>query len=303
MPRNSATSPSPGFRSTITVDLLLSRASSTPQFTDTVVVPAPPLAPKNTSVVADGPRALRRFAARRRAAHRAVERFLVGRPGEELVGAGAHRLQDQIGIGGRRDGEDAGAGRAGAQPLDARHRRRGVAARVDDDEVRRRRVARRRARRCTLTGIAPARSRRPKCFLKASSSETMRPTSCAMATSASARARPGTALRPLWPWPRPRRAPSDDCARLRPGASHVRRPPSPPPHRSWPGASPARPRPSRPRRHAWPARARPWPSASCSAFSFLRLRLVQLLLLLRAQRLGRGVRLLRAVEHVLFVWR
>ena len=38
----------------MTVDFLLSRAISTPQFTATVVVPAPPLAPKNTSVVADG---------------------------------------------------------------------------------------------------------------------------------------------------------------------------------------------------------------------------------------------------------
>ena len=70
MPRNSATSPSPGFRSTITVERLLSRASSTPQFTDTVVVPAPPLAPKKTSVVADGlaPCAVSRRAAVRRTA-------------------------------------------------------------------------------------------------------------------------------------------------------------------------------------------------------------------------------------------
>ena len=88
------------------------------------------------------PRALRRFPARRRPAHRAVERFLVGRPGEELVGTGPHRLEDEIGIGRRRDGKDAGAGRTRAQPLDARHRGRRIAARVDDDEVRRRRVAR-----------------------------------------------------------------------------------------------------------------------------------------------------------------
>ena len=79
---------------------MLSRASSTPQFTAIVVVPAPPLAPKNTSVVAAGLRALRRFAPRRRPADRAVERFLGRRPGEELVRAGAHRLENQIGIGG-----------------------------------------------------------------------------------------------------------------------------------------------------------------------------------------------------------
>jgi hypothetical protein len=39
-------------RSTITVDFLLSRASSTPALTASVVVPAPPLAPKKTSVCA-----------------------------------------------------------------------------------------------------------------------------------------------------------------------------------------------------------------------------------------------------------
>ena len=36
--------------SAITVGRLLRRASSTPQLTATVVVPAPPFAPKNTSV-------------------------------------------------------------------------------------------------------------------------------------------------------------------------------------------------------------------------------------------------------------
>ena len=75
------------------------------------------------------------LAASRRPAHGAVEGFLVGWPGEELVGAGAHRLQDQVGIGGHRDREDPGAGRAGAQTFDARHRRRGVAADIDDDQV------------------------------------------------------------------------------------------------------------------------------------------------------------------------
>ena len=66
------------------------------------------------------PRALRGLAPRRRPADGAVERLVGRRPGEELVRAGAHRLQDQLGIGGERDGEDAGARRAGAQPLDGR---------------------------------------------------------------------------------------------------------------------------------------------------------------------------------------
>jgi len=54
----------------MTVDRLLRRASSTPQFTATVVVPAPPLAPKNTSVVAGGfePMAVSRRPAMRRIA-------------------------------------------------------------------------------------------------------------------------------------------------------------------------------------------------------------------------------------------
>ncbi len=52
MPRNSETSPSPGLRSTMMVGRLLSRASSTALLTASVVVPEPPLAPKNTSVVA-----------------------------------------------------------------------------------------------------------------------------------------------------------------------------------------------------------------------------------------------------------
>ena len=83
------------------------------------------------------PRALRRFAARGRPADRAVKRFLGGRPGEELVRAGAHRLQDQIGLGRQRDGEDGGARDGRAQPLDGAHGRGGVAAGVDDHDIRR----------------------------------------------------------------------------------------------------------------------------------------------------------------------
>ena len=84
----------------MTVDRLLRRASSTPQLTAIVVVPAPPLAPKNTSVVPPAAAPCAVFAPRRGPADGAVERFVGGRPGEELVRPGAHRLQDQIGIGG-----------------------------------------------------------------------------------------------------------------------------------------------------------------------------------------------------------
>ena len=74
----------------------------------------------------------RRFAPRRHPAHGAVERFLhrarglgltTGHPREELVGAGAHRLKNQVGLGGRGDGEDGNAVVAGAQPLDGGHTR------------------------------------------------------------------------------------------------------------------------------------------------------------------------------------
>jgi hypothetical protein len=53
-PRNSATSPSVGLRSSASVFRFVSRASSTAEFTDTVVVPAPPLAPRKTTVMHGG---------------------------------------------------------------------------------------------------------------------------------------------------------------------------------------------------------------------------------------------------------
>src|ERR1019366_4301343 len=119
-PRNNATSPRPDFRSTMTVAFLLRRASSTPQFTATVVVPAPPFAPS------------------RRPAYRALEDVLGWRPDEKLVRAGAHRLKDEIGIAGQRDDKNAGAWRRRAQPFDARHRGGRISADVDDHDVGRR---------------------------------------------------------------------------------------------------------------------------------------------------------------------
>ncbi len=83
------------------------------------------------------PRPLNGFSTRRRPADRAMERLLRGRPDEKLVGTGAHRLQDQIGIRAQGDGEDAGSRRLGPQPLDGRHRQRWILADIDDDHVRR----------------------------------------------------------------------------------------------------------------------------------------------------------------------
>ena len=186
-PRNSATSPRQGFRSTMTVGRFDSRASSTAQFTATVVVPAPPLAPRNTCVT-HGCLLPAEVASRRaaRPAHRAVERLLhrargLGlrrrRPGEELVGAGAHRLQDQVGLGGRGNREDGHAVVAGAQPLDGRHPRRRVGADVDDEDVGRGVLD----RPSTMpTGTPPARSSRATWRLNSSSWLTIDAASCAM---------------------------------------------------------------------------------------------------------------------------
>ena len=122
-----------------------SRASSTAQFTATVVVPAPPLAPRNTCVthgcLVPAEVASRRAAIRRTAPWNdsSIARDgLVWPPGvqaEELVGAGAHRLEDQVGLGGRRDREDGDGAVAGAHALDGRHSRRRVGADVDDEDV------------------------------------------------------------------------------------------------------------------------------------------------------------------------
>ena len=64
-----------------------------------------------------------------------VERLLGRRPGEELVGARAHRPQDGVWVRVRGHEEDAGRGVGGAQPLDQRHGGRDVAAAVHDGDV------------------------------------------------------------------------------------------------------------------------------------------------------------------------
>ena len=93
---------------------------STPQLTAIVVVPAPPLAPKNTSVVRLRPAGWRLPRGGRRSLQRLVERTARGRPGKELVGARAHRVQDEIGIRLGRHEEDHGdrdTSRAAARPV------------------------------------------------------------------------------------------------------------------------------------------------------------------------------------------
>ena len=88
------------------------------------------------------PGALCRLAPRGRPPDRAVEAFVGRRPRKELVRARPHRLEDQIRIRLERDGEDAGVRRGGPHALDGRHRRGGIAPRVDDHQIQRHVVAR-----------------------------------------------------------------------------------------------------------------------------------------------------------------
>jgi hypothetical protein len=85
------------------------------------------------------------FAARGGAPDRPLKRLLhgargggveVGGPGEELVRAGAHRLEDPFRVRGVGDREDRQGRGAGAQPLDGGHPRRGVEADVHHRDVR-----------------------------------------------------------------------------------------------------------------------------------------------------------------------
>ena len=65
----------------------------------------------------------RRAAARGRPDDRFLERLFRWRPGEELVRAGAHRLQDEVRVRVERDHEDGHARRRHAQAFDVRQRR------------------------------------------------------------------------------------------------------------------------------------------------------------------------------------
>ncbi len=163
----------------MTVDFLLKRASSTPQLTATVVVPAPPFAPKHTSVVADSRAPC---AVSRRAAVRRIAPWNVSSSGGHVKNSFAPaRIDSRISSG------LASSAIANIAAPDALARRRSMVPMASDASPRTSTMTRsgcapsRPARSSmTLTGMALARSKRPTCFLNASSSETMRPTSWAM---------------------------------------------------------------------------------------------------------------------------
>ena len=153
----------------MTVDRLLSRASSTPQFTAIVVVPAPPLAPKNTSVVAGG---CAPCAVSRRAAVRRIAPWNVSSAGGQVKNSLAPaRIACRISSG-------SAASATAKMPAPGAPRAAARCVAIADDASPRvstmttsgaAPVARARSS-STLTGIAPERSRRPRCFLKSSSS-------------------------------------------------------------------------------------------------------------------------------------
>src|SRR5258708_18196737 len=163
----------------MTVDRLLRRASSTAQFTDVVVVPAPPFAPKKTSVIAEGRAPM---AVSRRAAGGRTARGNVSSTGGDVKNSFAPaRIDCRM-----RSGSAASA--TAKMPAPGTPARSRSMFDIADDASPRvstmiksgcapSRIA---LASITLTGIEPARSSRPTCFRNASSSERMRPTSCAM---------------------------------------------------------------------------------------------------------------------------
>ncbi len=161
----------------MTVGRLLRRASSTPQFTATVVVPAPPFAPKNTRLVAVG---LAPCDDSRRAAVRRIAPWNVSSAGGQVKNSFAPaRIDDRM-----TSGSAVCATAKMPAPGDAA-RRRSIPAIADSASPRMSTmttsgVSVSRAESMTLTGTAPARSSFPICFLNPSSSLTMSPTSCAM---------------------------------------------------------------------------------------------------------------------------
>ena len=121
----------------MSVDRLLRRANSTPQFTASVVVPAPAFRPKKHQGGRALTRSVCRFSTRRGSANRAVEGVLCRGPCEEFVRPRAHRLEDQIRIRRLHDRKNPRMRRRGTEPLDRRHRPQRIGSDVDDDEVRR----------------------------------------------------------------------------------------------------------------------------------------------------------------------
>ena len=137
-----------GFRSTITVGRLVRRASSTAQLTATVVVPAPPLAPRNACVthggLAPALAASRRAAVRRTApwndssVARAAADPSTAFQGKNSLAPARIAWRISSGSGAAAMTKIARLALLGAEPLDRRHPRRGVGADVDDHQIRRR---------------------------------------------------------------------------------------------------------------------------------------------------------------------
>jgi len=147
--------------------------------TASVVVPAPPLAPKNTSVVAGG------FApcvVSRRAAVRRMAPWKVSSGGGQVKNSFAPaRIDCRIRSG------SACIATAKIPAFGAAARMRSIVDMAEDGSPRvstmtRSSAALSRASRSSmmLTGIAPERRSRPICVVKASSPLTINPTSCAM---------------------------------------------------------------------------------------------------------------------------
>ena len=136
-------------------------------------------------------RGLRAVAAGHCPSQRRLKHIVGRRPRQELVRTSAHCLQDEFGVGGGRDREDAGRRRVKPHTLNHRHCRWGVAARVHHDEVQWRPVAYGTVIE-EADGNAPERNTLPRWLVNPMSWLTMNPTSCAMFTAPPRNARGGT---------------------------------------------------------------------------------------------------------------
>ena len=202
-PRNRATSPSVALRSSASVARFVSRASSTAQFTATVVVPAPPLAPRNTTVIHGGRAPA--WAASRRAAVRRTAPWNDSSMARDawLAPPGFHgknsfapaRIACRIRSG------SAAVAIANTAMLLLPARRRSMDAIPDDASERMSTTTRSGptpsavARPSTIpTGTPPARSNRETCRLNSSSCVTIAAANCAIVSYCTSRIDWGNAL-------------------------------------------------------------------------------------------------------------
>ena len=198
----------------------------------------------------------------RRPPQRLVKGLRGRRPREELVGPGAHRLNDQVGVHRGGDREDAGIRPASAQLLDGRHRRRVTGANVDDHHVRRGGLCR------VLVDETSRHGARPEApceagdeFFVVADDQCVELRHSYPFSAGAAIARIAWRAQPDTPLPKPaagrppRRSPAAAPAASRPDAWPPRPASSPRLPSSWPlPPPPCRPWPSpwRPRRRAWP---------------------------------------------------